>query len=106
MQRRRVSWRDGLPAYDAGELAGDVEIAQFFEEAAQDADAIVAKKIANLIINDVSAWANENATSISASRLPPAALAARQMRQMTRLAPSGAGGPRRAHRGGVDPEAM
>ena len=66
----------GLPAYDAGELAGDVEIAQFFEEAAQDADAIVAKKIANLIINDVSAWANENATSISASKITPAALAA------------------------------
>lgn len=66
----------GLPAYDAGELAGDVEVAQFFEEAAQDADAIVAKKIANLIINDVSAWANENATSISASKITPAALAA------------------------------
>ena len=45
MQRRRVSWKHGLPAYDASELAGDVEIAQFFEEAAQDADAIVAKKI-------------------------------------------------------------
>lgn len=27
----------GLPPYDAGELAGDVEVAQFFEEAAQDA---------------------------------------------------------------------
>lgn len=66
----------GLPAYDAGELAGDVEVAQFFEEAAQDVDAIVAKKIANLIINDVSAWANESATSISASKITPAALAA------------------------------
>ena len=36
----------------------------------------MAKKIANLIINDVSAWANENATSISASKITPAALAA------------------------------
>ena len=65
----------GLPAYDAGELAGDVEVAQFFEESARDVDAIVAKKIANLIINDVSAWANENATSISDSEITPAALA-------------------------------
>lgn len=63
-----------LPMMPAS-LPGDVEIAEFFEEAAHDEDAAVAKKIANLIINDVSAWTNENATTISKSGIAPAALA-------------------------------
>ncbi len=64
----------GLPKYDARELAGDVDASRLFEQAAQGEDAALAKKLANLIINDISAWINANGSSyaeldLDASRL-------------------------------------
>lgn len=45
---------------DAAEIAGDVEMAALFEEAAAGLDAVQAKKLANLIINDLAAWNKEH----------------------------------------------
>ena len=68
----------GLSAYDARTLVDSVEGAAFFDEcmvAAGDAAAAVAKPIANLIINDVSAYLNANAgvvladTPLTAARM-------------------------------------
>ena len=55
----------GLPKYDARELAGDVDASKLFEEAAKGEDATLAKKLANLVINDLSAWTNANGKSFA-----------------------------------------
>lgn len=65
----------GLSGYDASELASDVETSEFFETSAKDVDAATAKRIANLIINDVNAWMNDEQKSIGDSKLTPESLA-------------------------------
>lgn len=65
----------GLPKKDAVELAGEVDIARFYEAAANGLDDKQAKKLANLILNDVSAALKDNATSIDKTKLEPAKLA-------------------------------
>ena len=64
-----------LPKSDAAELAGDVGMAALFEQAADGMDAGQAKKLANLLINDLSAWANERNEQIAAIDCDPAKLA-------------------------------
>ncbi len=49
-----------LPKYDASELAGEVEIGALFEAAAENKSGDVAKKIANLLINDLPNYLKEN----------------------------------------------
>lgn len=57
----------GLSAYDARHLVEDKDTAEFFEACMNDAEragmkaADLAKPIANLVINDVTAWLNSNA---------------------------------------------
>ncbi len=66
----------GLSAYDARHLVDHRVTASFFEgcmEAAGDAAAKLAKPVANLVINDVSAWLNANeGADLGASPLTPA----------------------------------
>ncbi len=74
-KRARFMAEYGLPKYDAGEIAGDALAAALFEEAAQGADAAVAKKVANLVINDLSAWVNANSSSFADERIQPTSIA-------------------------------
>ncbi len=61
----------GLPASDASDLAGTVEVAAFFEEAAAGVAPAVAKKIANLLLNDFAATGQ----ALEETALTPAGLA-------------------------------
>ncbi len=67
------TWK--LPKNDAADIAGDVEISRFFEQAADGAPEAQAKKIANLLLNDVSARLKETGESIEESKLDAGALA-------------------------------
>ena len=64
-----------LPKADAAEIAGDVGMAKLFEQAAQGLDAAQAKKLANLLINDLTAWAHEHALDSSELMIDPSKLA-------------------------------
>ena len=64
-----------LPKADAAEIAGDVGMAALFEQAADGLSAAQAKKLANLLINDLAAWANERNESIADVDVEPAKLA-------------------------------
>ena len=71
--RFMATW--GLPKADAAELAGDVACAAFFEQAASGLDEQQAKKLANLVLNDVSAYNNEHGGDFSTLACEPSALA-------------------------------
>lgn len=62
----------GLSAHDASALAGDPELASFFEEAAT---ANNAKQVANIMLNDLMAYLNANGCNVSQTKVTPAALA-------------------------------
>ena len=64
-----------LPKADAADLAGDKESAAFFEECAAGLDDAQAKKVANLLLNDVSAYLKEKGLELGESQLAPSALA-------------------------------
>lgn len=72
--RFMASW--GLPKADAADIAGDVDFASFFEEAAQGLSEPQAKKAANLILNDVSAYLKEHAVALDQTKATPASIAA------------------------------
>ena len=65
----------GLPAHDAGLLAGDAETGAFFEEAAEAAPEGTAKQVANWMLGDLTAHLNEADSSIGASGFTPAMIA-------------------------------
>lgn len=71
-KRYMQAW--SLPKADAIELASDVDLAAFFEKSAQDANALVAKKIANLLINDLGNYLKEHAVSFSELDIKPASM--------------------------------
>ncbi|MEG0216710.1 MAG: Asp-tRNA(Asn)/Glu-tRNA(Gln) amidotransferase subunit GatB [Raoultibacter sp.] len=74
-KRDRYQEQFGLSSYDARQVSDDVEIAAFFEACmAQDASQPVAKGVANLLINDVSAYLNaaDAAVSLGDTNLTPA----------------------------------
>ena len=64
-----------LPKYDASELAGEVEIGALFEAAAENKSGDVAKKIANLLINDLPNYLKENDCEPKDLNVKPASLA-------------------------------
>ena len=57
-----------LPRGDAAEIASDVSTAAFFEEASAGLSGAEAKKLANLMLNDLAAWAHGH--SLGFSELP------------------------------------
>ena len=65
----------GLPKADAADIAGDVVTATFFEEAAQGLQNAQAKKVANLLLNDITAGLGERGVTLAESKLEPAAVA-------------------------------
>ncbi len=65
----------GLPKADAADIAGDIEFSAFFEQAADGFDEAQSKKLANLILNDISAYRNENSVAIEQTKATPAAVA-------------------------------
>ncbi|MDR0347415.1 MAG: Asp-tRNA(Asn)/Glu-tRNA(Gln) amidotransferase subunit GatB [Coriobacteriales bacterium] len=69
-KKRRYVEDFGVPAADAGNVAGDVELSAFFEEAVCLAPAL-AKPIANLLLNDVAAHLNANGVTLGQSGLVP-----------------------------------
>ena len=71
--RYMATW--SLPTADAAEIAADVACARFFEQAAEGLDAAQAKKLANLIINDLSAIAHEQGTGFAGLSCQPASIA-------------------------------
>lgn len=69
----RMKKQYGLSDYDAEVLVNDRSKADFYEEAMKEAKD--AKKMANWVIGDISAWLNKNNMSIEESSLTPAAAA-------------------------------
>lgn len=65
----------GLPKGDAADIAADMEFSKFFEAAAQGLSDAQAKKVANLVLNDISAYRNESAVAIEDTNATPAAVA-------------------------------
>lgn len=65
-----------LPKADAADIAGDVATAAFFEEAAAGLDAAQAKKVANLLLNDIAALLGERGETLEESQATPQAIAA------------------------------
>ncbi len=65
----------GLPKSDAADIAADVEFSSFFEKAAAGLTDAQSKKLANLILNDISAYRNENSVSIAQTQATPHAVA-------------------------------
>ena len=65
----------GLPKGDAADIAADLEFSKFFEAAAEGLSDAQAKKVANLVLNDISAYRNENAVAIEDTKATPAAVA-------------------------------
>jgi aspartyl-tRNA(Asn)/glutamyl-tRNA(Gln) amidotransferase subunit B len=61
----------GLPAYDAGVLACDLELAEFFDETIAVAGADRARAVSNLMLNDLSAHLNAEGIALSASKITP-----------------------------------
>lgn len=64
-----------LPKSDAADIAGDVEVAKFFEECATGLPEAEAKKVANLLLNDVSAHLKETRISLEQSALSASGVA-------------------------------
>ena len=59
----------------ARNLAGDVDLSLFFDEAIDDKNADLAKLVANLLLNDVSAYLNTSNTTLAQVRFTPLHLA-------------------------------
>ena len=67
-KKKRFMADFGLPAYDAGQLVSEKEIAAYFEKAAKGHDA---KKVANWIMGDLFAALNRLGKTISESPVSP-----------------------------------
>ena len=72
--RYRESW--GVAKKDAAAIAGDVDVAAFFEEAVDGLDAPAAQKLAKLMVNEVAAWQNETGVALADSKAAPTQLGA------------------------------
>jgi aspartyl-tRNA(Asn)/glutamyl-tRNA(Gln) amidotransferase subunit B len=71
-KRERFATSYGLTAYDAGVLASDASLADYFEEAAKGAKN--AKTIANWVLNDLQSMLAANGASLSQGRVSPGSL--------------------------------
>ena len=60
---------------DASNLAQDTELAAFFDDAVSDASEILAKPIANLLLNDVPAYLNAHGLTLGETNLNPSHIA-------------------------------
>ena len=74
-KRDRFIAEHGLPKADAEAIAGDVAMAELFDTAAAGLEYAEAKKLANIILNDLSAWANENNATVAGLGASPAHIA-------------------------------
>lgn len=72
-RKERMISQYKLSDYDAGVLVNDREKADFYEEAMKTARD--AKKMANWVIGDISAWLNKNSVALAQSKLTPEAAA-------------------------------
>ncbi len=72
-KKERFMQQYGLPAYDAGLLSEDVELAAYFEDAAKAITAY--KQIANWLLGPVKSVLNEEGKEIAAINITPAELA-------------------------------
>ena len=71
-RQKRFMEEYGLSEYDANVLVGDLELARFFEEAARGTAS--GKKIANWVINNISAVLNEKGMRPSECPVKPGAI--------------------------------
>ncbi len=69
-KRARFVETYGLSSADGGNLAADAALSAFFDEAAS-ANTSLAKPIANLLLNDVSAYLNANNVALADARFRP-----------------------------------
>jgi len=72
-RRRRLASQYGLPAYDAGVLAGERALADYFEAAAQASDN--PKAVSNWVMTEVLRTVAESGCAIGDLRVTPEALA-------------------------------
>jgi aspartyl-tRNA(Asn)/glutamyl-tRNA(Gln) amidotransferase subunit B len=64
-----------LNAADARALAGEIELARFFDAALEAGSSKLAKPLANLLLNEVSAYLNTESVALAETRLDPQHLA-------------------------------
>ncbi len=74
-RRSRYMTDYALPTHDATVLAGDLDLAAFFESALLSAEPQRARAIANVILNDLSASLNAENIPVSDSKVTPAMVA-------------------------------
>jgi aspartyl-tRNA(Asn)/glutamyl-tRNA(Gln) amidotransferase subunit B len=70
-KRARFMAEFGLRARDAAVLAGDIDMADFFESAITIGGAERAKAVANVMLNDLSAHLNAQSIGVAESRIVP-----------------------------------
>jgi len=71
-KKARFAGEFGLSEYDAAILSADLSLAAFFDAAVTIGGADRAKAIANILLNDLSAYLNAEAISVEESRIVPA----------------------------------
>ncbi|MCD8199649.1 MAG: Asp-tRNA(Asn)/Glu-tRNA(Gln) amidotransferase subunit GatB [Coriobacteriaceae bacterium] len=74
-KRERYIQNFSLPKADADEIAGEPELAETFERSADGQSSDVAKKIANLLLNDLLAYEKDHECKICDTKLDSASLA-------------------------------
>lgn len=70
-RRERFMSTYGLPAHDAAILTSDLDSIAFYEKAVEIAGASLAKQVANLVLNDVTAHLNASSSSLVDCGLSP-----------------------------------
>ncbi|MCL1846353.1 MAG: Asp-tRNA(Asn)/Glu-tRNA(Gln) amidotransferase subunit GatB [Coriobacteriia bacterium] len=73
-KKRRFIDAFGLAPDVAGSLAGDVAMAAFFDAAMSERPVLLAKPVANLLLNEVAAYLNASDVSLAEVRLTPLGL--------------------------------
>jgi len=74
-RRERFMAAYGLPAHDAAVLAGELDLAEFFESAVTIAGGARAKAISNVMLNDLAAYLNAEDLSVVDSKIVPSMVA-------------------------------
>ncbi len=74
-RKTRLASDLGLPVHDATVLTSDLDMADFFEEAARIAGPERARQVSNIMLNELSMHLNAAGIGVAASRISPAMIA-------------------------------
>jgi aspartyl-tRNA(Asn)/glutamyl-tRNA(Gln) amidotransferase subunit B len=74
VRRDRLVTQYGVSQYEASQLTGSREVADYFERAAEGLDSAGARRVADFLVNDIFKLLGETATSIESMKLSPEGL--------------------------------